>query len=67
MMGAIDFTGIKKEAMAAQKRGGTDAKHAGLVLRLLGRILELESELQAARQLKLFGDVPPPPKTPIGI
>ncbi len=66
-MAAIDFNGIKRDAVAAQKRGGTDGKHGNLVLRLLARIYELESELQEARQLKLFGDVPPPPKTPIGI
>lgn len=66
-MGAIDFKSIKNEAVAAQKRGGTDGKWGNLVLRLLNRIYELELELQESRQLKLFGDVPPPPKTPIGI
>lgn len=63
----IDFTGIKRDAEAAQKRGGSEAKHGALVLRLLAKILELERELQDARQLKLFGDVKPPPKTPIGV
>lgn len=66
-MAAIDFNGIKRDAEAAQKRGGTDGKWGNLVLRLLSRIYDLEKELQDARQLKLFGDVKPPPKTPIGV
>lgn len=63
---AFDYNGIKKEAVAAQQRGGTDGKWGNIVLRCLVRIYDLEKELQEARQLKLFGDVPPPPKTPIG-
>lgn len=66
-MAAIDFNSTKEEAIAAQKRGGSDGRWGNLVLRLLARIYDLERELQDARQLKLFGDVPPPPpKTPIG-
>lgn len=61
----IDFTQLKSEAEAAVDRGG-DTRWPRHVLKCLARIYELEKELQDSRQLKLFGDVPPPPKTPIG-
>lgn len=62
----IPFASLKEEAEKAVNRGG-DTKWPKQVLRCLARIYELEKELQDARQLKLFGDVPPPPKTPIGV
>lgn len=61
----MNFAQTKREAEAAVARGG-DTKWPKEVLRLIGRVHELERELQESRQLTLFGDVRPPPKTPIG-
>lgn len=62
----VNFAAVKQEAEAAVNRGG-DTKWPRQCLRLLDRVYELERELQDARQLKLFGDVPPPPpKAPVG-
>lgn len=62
----IDFPQLKKEAEDAVNRGG-DTRWPRHVLKCLARIYELEKELQASRQLNLFGDIPTtPPKTPIG-
>lgn len=59
------FQQLKDEAEAAVNRGG-DTKYPKAALKCLARIYELERELQDAKQLKLFGDVPSPKKTPIG-
>ncbi len=61
----VNFAALKEEADQAVNRGG-DVRWPKQVLKLLARIYELERELQDSRQLKLFGDVPSPPKTPIG-
>jgi hypothetical protein len=66
-MPKINFNVEKAKAIAAQKMGGSNAEWAKVVMRMLARIHEIESEAQEARQLKLFGDVKPPPKTPIGV
>lgn len=63
---AINYKNIESRAAAAQSNGGAQRELGDIIVKLLRRIVELEKENQRGRQQTLFGDVLPPPKTPIG-